>query len=278
MMPSENSASTIRVLIVDDEPLAQMLISNLVATDPDLVSVGVCSDGIQARREILQQEPDLVFLDVQMPKLNGVELVEGLDDRQCVPYVVFVTAFSEYAVQAFDVDALDFLMKPVDEERFNVAVARAKNAIQQKRLRKLSEQIANVATSYKQHIQPEDATQLIVKKGDELIRLPASDIVWLEAASQYVRVHTRDNTYLIAETMKNYQRRLPQHMFTRIHRSTVVNRTRLSRVFKKPNGVHALELDDGTVLSLARSRRKLLNDLLEDCPPESSTAGRISHG
>ena len=257
-------------MIVDDEALARNLLNSLVRKDPELELLGVCSDGAEARRDILRLEPDLVFLDIHMPKLNGVEVIESLADMDRLPYVVFVTAFDQYAVRAFDVDALDYLMKPVDEERFKLAIERARNAIQQKRLQSLGAQIAEVASGYKPPESEREDTHLIVKKGDELIRLPAADIIWLEAASQYVRIHTRSNTYMMAESLNNYHRRLPHSLFTRIHRSAVVNRARLSRIFKKPNGVHALELDDGTVLSLARSRRKMLNDLLASCPEESA--------
>lgn len=261
---------SIKVLIVDDEALARNLMNSLIRRDPGLELVGSCSDGAEARREILRLKPDLVFLDIHMPKLNGVEVIESLAKMEQLPYVVFVTAFDQYAVRAFDVDALDYLMKPVDEERFQVAVERARNAIQQRRLQSLGAQIAELSGDHKPAEAAEEATHLIVKKGEELIRLPAADIVWLEAASQYVRIHTRNNTYMMAESLNNYHRRLPGSLFTRIHRSAVVNRARLSRIFKKPNGVHALELDDGTVLSLARSRRKMLNELLASCPQESA--------
>lgn len=260
----------IKVLIVDDEALARNLLNSLIRKDPGLELVGTCSDGEQARREILRLKPDLVFLDIHMPKLNGVEVIESLTKMHQLPYVVFVTAFDQYAVRAFDVDALDYLMKPVDEERFQVTVERARNAIRQRRLQTLGAQIADLAGNHKLAGAAEEETHLIVKKGEELIRLPAADIVWLEAASQYVRIHTCNNTYMMAESLNNYHRRLPHSLFTRIHRSAVVNRARLSRIFKKPNGVHALELDDGTVLSLARSRRKMLNDLLESCAKESA--------
>ncbi len=265
MLIADHSQSAIKVLIVDDEPLAQRLIRSLVDKEPGLTTIGCCSDGAQARQEILKLNPDLVFLDVQMPKMSGVELMQGLPRTLALPYVIFVTAFGQYAVQAFDVDALDYLLKPVDEDRFRVSVERAKKAIQQKRLRALSEQIAEVANSLTQPGPQDDKRHLIVRRGDELIRLSADEIVWLEAASQYVKVHTSNYTYLVAESLKHYQRRLPRHLFTRIHRSAVVNRARLSRVFKRPNGVHALELDNGTILSLARSRRDLLTDLLASC-------------
>ncbi len=278
MLIPDHSQSAIKVLIVDDEPLAQRLIRSLVDNEPGLTAIGCCSDGAQARQEILKLKPDLVFLDVQMPKMSGVELMKGLSRTQALPYVVFVTAFGQYAVQAFDVDALDYLLKPVDEERFRIAVERAKKAIQQKRLRVLSEQIAEVTTSLSQPGSQDGKTHLIVKRGDELIRLSVDEIVWLEAASQYVKVHTTDSTYLVAESLKHYQRRLPRHLFTRIHRSAVVNRTRLSRVFKRPNGVHALELDNGTILSLARSRRGLLTDLLASCNSSESAPRHYAHG
>ena len=261
----------ISALVVDDERLARSLICSLVNKDPDLSLVGSCGDGDEARREIRRLRPDLLFLDIQMPGLSGVELVQSLSRLGPLPYVVFVTAFDEYAVKAFEMDALDYLLKPVDPVRFRQTAARAKKAIQQRRIGRLGQEIAHVAALFEGGQPPPEPAQLLVRKGDELVNLPMSDIVWVEAASQYVHVHTVSHSYTLAKSLKAFERELPNELFTRVHRSAVVNHTRLKRILRKPNGVHALVLEDGTTVPLSRSRRGLVRNLLSQC---AATADR----
>ena len=260
-----STSSKIRVLVVDDEPLARTLICRLVEKDADMLIIGTCSNGAEAMHKIDTLHPDLVFIDVQMPEKSGVEVVEKTTGAEGAPCFVFVTAFDQYAVRAFEVDALDYLLKPIQSDRFLAAILRAKKAIQQRRIRSLSRQIAKVESSYEGASDRAEDPHFTVRRGDELVSLAVSDIVWIEAAGQYVNVHTDRESYIVAESLKSYHKRLPDSMFIRVHRSAVVNRQKLARIFRRRNGVHSLELRDGSVVPLARSRKKMLNDLLKDC-------------
>jgi len=260
-----SSQPGISVLVVDDEQLARKLICSLVRKDPDFELLGECGDGDEARRQIRRLQPDLVFLDIQMPGLSGVELVQSLPGKSQMPYIVFVTAFDQYAVKAFEMDALDYLLKPIDPGRFKVTATRAKHAIQQNRIGKLGREIAQMAGQFEAHTGNEEAGHMVVRKGDELVNLRLDDIVWVEAASQYVHVHTVDHDYTLAKSLKVFQQDLPPGLFTRVHRSAVINRRFVKRVLKKPNGVHELVLLDGTSVPISRSRKHKVRGLLMEC-------------
>lgn len=256
-------ADTIRVVIADDEPLARQLLLRLAKSQPGLSIVGLAADGKKAKRMIEETQPDLVFLDVMMPGMTGIELVASIGTRSPSPYVVFVTAFDGYAIKAFDLDALDYLVKPIEKERFAQSVQRARKAICAKRVQQLGERIAAVAHADEMPATTSDEDRfVIVKHRDELIRLQETDIYWLEAASQYVHVHTDSAHYIIAESLNKYLARLSPDLFVRTHRSAAVNVTQVNRVIRKQNGVHELQLSNGAGVPLSRSRRLLVNDLL----------------
>ena len=263
-------SNKISVLVADDEQLARRLISSLVNKDPALRLIASCASGDEARREINRLQPDLAFLDIQMPGLSGVELVESLSRQEHAPYVVFVTAFDRYAVKAFEMDALDYVLKPIEPNRFRKATERAKEAIRQKRIGSLSRQIARISAVFGEAPR-EEPRRLVVRKGDELVQLRLGDIVWVEAASQYVHVHTQDHSYTLSKSLKAFMQELPPDRFTRVHRSAVVNRSRLKRILKRPNGVHDLVLEDGTHVPVSRSRKQLVPELIRDCAAHSGT-------
>ena len=256
----------IRVVIADDEPLARQLLVRLIKAVPDITIAGVAHNGESAERMIAEMQPDLVFLDVNMPKMSGVELTEALQRAKASPLVIFVTAFDRFATTAFDLDVLDYLVKPIGKERFARAIERARNAIKARRVRELGEKIAAVNSSSGEETDS-DAPFVIIKQRDELIRVPERDIYWLEAASQYVNIHTRTDRYVVAEPLKRYFSRLTSPDFRRVHRSAVVNVRKVRRVLRKPNGVHELELSNGVGVALSRSRKTLVDELL------SATAG-----
>ena len=252
----------IRVVIADDEPLARQLLERLVGAQPGLSIVGVAHSGHAAERLIAATKPDLVFLDIEMPEMTGVELTASLRASQASPLVIFITAFDRFATEAFDLDVLDYLVKPIAKERFSRAIERARKAICSRRAREPDEQATSVASpSVGRSIH--GAPSVTIRQRDELIRVPENDIYWLEAASQYVNVHTRNGSFLVAEPLKKYFARLAGPFFRRVHRSAVVNVNVVRRISRRPNGVHELQLANGAVVPLSRSRRALLPELLD---------------
>jgi DNA-binding LytR/AlgR family response regulator len=236
------SEPDIRVVIADDEPLARHLLVRLIGAQPGVTIAGVATDGESARRMINETSPDLVFLDVEMPKRSGVELLAGWEARASKPYVVFVTAFARYAIEAFDLDAVDYLVKPIEKQRLRRAIERARRAIR----------AAPVRTRH-----------VLVRRRDELLRVPESDVYWLQAASQYVRVHTETAQYMVAESLNKCHAKLGSDSFLRVHRSAVVNVSKVQRVLKRMNGVHELRLVNGVGVPLSRSRKALVDGILD---------------
>ena len=254
----------IRVVIADDEPLARQLLSRLVDAQPDLLTVGIAETGESAWQLIRNTRPDLVFLDIKMPETNGVELATRLRANGHSPYVVFVTGYNQYATRAFDLDALDYLVKPIAKERFRQSVERARKAICADRLQELGEKIAAV-TGHDAHTgdaAPQDA-QLTLRQGDELLRIDERDVYWLEAASQYVRVHTGSHSYVVAESLNRYLQKLSPRLFKRVHRSAAVNVAKVDKVLRRANGVHELKLCNGIKVPLSRSRRRQVSAFLD---------------
>jgi two-component system LytT family response regulator len=263
--PVETAANTaIRVVIADDEPLARQLLARLVDSQPDLLLVGAAQTGESAWQLIRNTRPDLVFLDIKMPEMNGVELAAALRAQVKSPYVVFVTGYNQYATRAFDLDALDYLVKPIAKDRFRQSVERARKAICADRLQALGEKIAAVAVhdSSGSVVAP-DATHVTLRQGDELLRIDERDVFWLEAASQYVRVHTASHSYVVAESLNNFLQKRSPELFRRVHRSAAINVTKVDRVLRRANGVHELQLCNGVAVPLSRSRRRQLSALLD---------------
>lgn len=264
-IPVETASKTaIRVVIADDEPLARQLLMRLVDSQPDLLLVGVAETGESAWQLIQKARPDLVFLDIKMPEMSGVELAGLLQSRGRSPYVVFVTGYNQYAPRAFDLDALDYLVKPIAKDRFRQSVERARKAICADRLQELGEKIAAV-TGHDASAAGGDArdTHLTLRQGDELLRIDERDVYWVEAASQYVRVHTDSNSYIVAESLNRFLQKLSPQRFRRVHRSAAINVSKVDRVLRRPNGVHELQLCNGVAVPLSRSRRQQLTAFLD---------------
>ena len=255
-----DDSGDVRVLIADDEQLARKLLKNLVGLQGGISVCGLAASGAEALQLIERESPDLVFLDIKMPGLDGIELARIVNRMPVPPFVVFVTAFEGYAVPAFELDALDYLVKPVNRERFGQTVQRAKKAISTQRIRMLGEKIAAASTP-----DADDERYVVVRQCDDLIRIPESQILWLEAASQYVRIHTANNQYIVAEPLSRYHARLKSESFLRVHRSAVVNTMKIVRVRKMRNGVHQLRLVNGASVPVSRSRKTLVDQLLSVC-------------
>jgi two-component system LytT family response regulator len=253
------AAKKVRTVIVDDEPLGRERIRTLLADDPEIEIVGEASDGRAAVASITKFKPDLLFLDVQMPEMSGFEVLEAVADAE-MPAVIFVTAYDQYAVQAFHVHALDYLLKSFDRERFGQAVQRAKAEIARGRERKLDERlVALLEDLQEQQGKPE---RLIVRSGGRIIFLRVEEIDWIEAADNYVCLHAGRESHLLRGTMASVEQRLDARKFLRIHRSTIVNLDRVKELAPLFHGDYAVRLRDGTELVLSRNYREKLQEPL----------------
>jgi two-component system, LytTR family, response regulator len=242
----ERSAK-IRALLVDDEPLARSNLNFLLRQDPDIESIAEAGSGVEAVATIRSTRPDLVFLDVQMPECGGFEVLETLRADGAPPVIVFVTAFDEYALRAFDAGALDYLLKPFDDARFTLALQRAKE--------KLAARESTAA--------PEIPLLTVRSAGHEIyVQIP--DIDWVEAADYYVCLHVGPKSHLLRRSMAELERDLDSHIFCRIHRSTIVNLRRVRALQVDSAGEYEVILDSGQKLRLSRRFRKDLQARMRD--------------
>ncbi len=250
---------TIRALIVDDEPLARKRIRVLLNKFEQVTVAGESADGRQAVDAILELQPDLVFLDIQMPELDGFEVIDviGLDQ---MPIVIFVTAFDRYAVQAFEVHAVDYLLKPFDRSRFRRAVDRALHEIDLHRQAGLPGNVRALLSALHadEYLEP----RILVKLAGRVTILSARQIDWIEAAGNYVQLHVGKEVHLLRETMKSMEQRLPAKIFVRIHRSVIVNVDRIKELYPHFHGDHVVILKDKTRLMLSRRYRDRLGGMI----------------
>jgi two-component system LytT family response regulator len=249
----------IRTLIVDDEPLGRERIRTLLADDPEIEVTGECPDGRRAIAAIERFRPDLIFLDVQMPEVDGFAVLDAIAGER-MPAIIFVTAYDRYAVQAFEVHALDYLLKSFDRERFQAALQRAKEGIRRSKEGFLNERLAGLLEDLQ--ARQERLTRLVVKSAGRIVFLRVEEIDWVEAADNYVRIHAGRESHLIRETLQSLESRLNPENFLRIHRSTLVNLDRIRELQPIFHGDYLVKLNDGTQLTLSRNyREKLLEPL-----------------
>jgi two-component system LytT family response regulator len=250
----------IRALIVDDEPLAREGTRELLRAADAVQVIGECTNGRDAVEMIRRARPDLVFLDVQMPEMNGFEVLEALEEAEIPPTVIFVTAYDEYALRAFEVHALDYLLKPLDPERFSQALQRAREQLELRRKGETSERIVEMLREIRSR--PEHLDRFLVKSKGRVHFIDASGIDWIEAAGNYVKLHTAGDSYLIRETMTALEGRLDPRQFLRIHRSSIVNIDRVKELHPMFGGEYTVVLKDGTELTLSRTYRSKLQGRL----------------
>lgn len=262
----------IRTLIADDEPLAREGLQSLLAVDLEVEVVGNCGDGAAALAAIRKLKPELVFLDVQMPKRNGFEVLAELKDEER-PLVIFVTAFDQYAIRAFEQCAFDYLLKPYRNERLATALARAKRELRQKH----SNDIALKLDQLLDHVQrftrggeptpspaaPEPADRIVLKTGSDLNFVKTGDIIWVESQADFLKVHTIGTAHLMRETMQSLEERVDPAKFLRIHRSSLVNLEHVKKVTPTNYGDYTVQLSDGTKLRLSRRNRSRLKQLIK---------------
>ncbi len=258
----------VRALIVDDEPLAREGIRMRLKQSPDIEVIGECGNGREAAEAILREVPDLVFLDIQMPRLDGFGVIEAVGVKR-MPHVIFVTAYDEHALRAFEVSALDYLLKPIDGERFLEALERVRSRIRGENLEAIGERLSEMMAALKDErkylerlsIKSARSGQSAQSSG-RIIFLDVDEIDWIEAADNYVQVHAGRESHLLHATMNSLENRLDPDKFLRIHRSTIVNIGRIKELHPMFHGDYQVILKDGTELTSGRSYRENLQKLL----------------
>jgi two-component system LytT family response regulator len=247
----------IRTLVVDDEPIARERVLSLLQHEADVEVIGECGDGPQAIALIREHAPDLVFLDVQMPGCDGFGVIDAIGaDR--MPAVIFVTAYDEYALRAFEVRALDYLLKPFGRDRFQETLQHARLSLDGRRAGDLGRRLLALVNDIKP--EPPRFERLVVKSGGRVFFLRTDDIDWIEAAGNYVRLHLGDEAHLFRETMNRMEARLDARRFARIHRSRIVNTERIKELQPWFNGEHVVILRNGTRLTLSRGFKDRLQE------------------
>ena len=255
-IPQTNPVPT-RVLIVDDEPLARERIRTLLSEDAGFEIAGEAGDGATAAQAIMALNPDLVFLDVQMPGADGFDVIDTVGPDK-MPFVVFVTAYDRYALRAFDVHALDYLLKPFDRERFRQALTRANQQIEKNGGSNIERRLAAIVNDLRPAKTKTD--RFVVKSGGRIFFVRTSEIDWIEAAGNYVKLHVGNDSHLIRETMNAVESKLSPEMFVRIHRCHIVNIEQVRELQPWFNGEYVVFLKNGTRLTLSRGYRERLQD------------------
>ncbi|MDQ1706899.1 MAG: two-component system, LytTR family, response regulator [Pyrinomonadaceae bacterium] len=255
----------IRVLLVDDEPLARAMLREMLSSDAHVTIVGESCNGREALAAIRVHSPDLIFLDVQMPEVGGFEVLSALG-KGPLPYIIFVTAYDQYAVRAFEVQALDYLLKPFDQERFDVSWQRAKAQIlrdrngggnMDRRILALLEEM-KAGNNYLE--------RLVIKTGGRIFFLDTGEIDWIEAEGNYVSVHSAKKSHLLRETISNLEAQLDPKKFVRIHRSAIIRLDFIEELQPWFHGEYRVILQDGTQLTLSRNHREKLQEALGKLP------------
>jgi two-component system, LytTR family, response regulator len=270
------SEQKLRAIIVDDEELARRGIELRLAKYPDVEVVAQCTNGREAIEAVRREQPDLMFLDIQMPGVSGLDVLARLP-QESMPMIIFVTAFDRYALDAFDAQALDYLLKPINDTRFEQALERVRTYWRQRSALAQREQLMALLAATRgagavdeQSLREqlgEDARKypgvLPIRDDAGTVRLDVKTIDWIDAAGDYMCVHAEGRTYVLRETMKSLESVLDPNIFQRVHRSTIVNVQRVRRLRPHTNGEYFLTLDDGQEIKLSRSYRDRVDQLLQ---------------
>ncbi len=270
------SEQPIRAIIVDDEALARRGIEIRLADHPDVSIVAQCENGREAIEAVMREQPDLMFLDIQMPGLSGFDVLARLP-HESLPMIIFVTAFDRYALDAFDAQAVDYLLKPINDVRFTTALHRVRSQWQQRNAMAQREQLVQLLAATQGSANVDQALLrdqlqtksrgypeiLPIRDDAGTVRLEVNKIDWIDAAGDYMCVHADGHTYVLRETMKSLEAVLDPKIFQRVHRSTIVNVQRVRRLRPHTNGEYFLTLDDGQEIKLSRSYRDRVDQLLQ---------------
>ncbi len=245
----------IKVILIDDEPLARQIVKEYLSVFKQVEIVAECGDGFEAVKAIQQHDPALIFLDIQMPKINGFETLELLEKK---PAVIFTTAFDEYALKAFEQNAVDYLLKPFNQERFEKAVKKFIENVPEKETDKKMEQLESVS---KKHT--EEAHRVVVKNGTSILILPTSQIIYIEAYDDYVKIFNNETFYLKKKTMSYYEEVLDPDQFVRVHRSFILNLNYLTKIEALDKNNNLALLKNGAKIPLSRSGYSKLRETLK---------------
>ena len=239
-----------KTIIIDDEPLARSIVREYLQSYSDIEVIAECSDGFEGMKAIQQHKPDLIFLDIQMPKINGFEMLELFDEP---PAVIFTTAFDEFAIKAFESNAIDYLLKPFNKERFDKAIQKF---LQQSTTQQTQSVLQTAAQS------PGQQNRIVVKVGNKIKIIPVTQINYLEAADDYVKIVTAEGTFLKKRTMNFFEESLTTWHFVRIHRSYIVNTQLITRIDAHEKDSHLVLLSTGAKLPVSRTGYSKLKEIL----------------
>jgi two-component system LytT family response regulator len=251
---------TLRVVIVDDEPLAREGIAHLLGAEPDVEILSTCADGAHAVRAILELAPDLVFLDVRMPGLSGFDVIEQVGVER-MPTVVFLTAYEQHAIRAFRVHAVDYLLKPLDRAMLAEALGRARREVSQRNILRRGAELASLLEQIRENGCADShnrSGRVLVRTGASIHILEPDDIIWVGADGDYVTLYARHKSHLLRESLRNMEIRLVAHGFQRIHRSTLVSLRRIRQLTANADGDYDVVLDNGVSLKVGRSYKDAL--------------------
>jgi two-component system LytT family response regulator len=243
-----------KVVIIDDEPLARSIVKEYLKAYPAFEITAECNNGFEGIKAIQQYNPDLIFLDIQMPKINGFEMLELLDEP---PAVIFTTAFDEYAMKAFETHAIDYLLKPFSKDRFDKAVRKFLNQYNTSVKLKPDNALLETAAAT-----PNQSNRVVVKDGNKIKIIPITQIQYFEAADDYVKICTAEGGFLKNKTMSSFEKILPQQQFVRIHRSYIVNVQLISRIDAYEKESHIMQLTNGAKLPVSKSGYTKLKEVL----------------
>jgi two-component system, LytTR family, response regulator len=242
-----------KVVIIDDEPLARSIVTEYLQRHPDLELLQECGDGFEGLKAIQQHQPDLIFLDIQMPKITGFEMLELIEQP---PSVIFTTAFDEFAIKAFEAHAVDYLLKPFNQERFDKAIAKWR---EQKAAspEKITQNLLESASS-----SPSQRHRIVVRNGSKIKIISVSDVFYLEAADDYVKIHTQEGYFLKNKTMTHFEQSLDGEHFVRSHRSYIINVQQITRIDPYEKDSHVAILRSGAKVPVSRSGYSKLKEVL----------------
>ena len=250
-----------RALVVEDEPLARRMVADLLRQDPEIEQVVECAGAADAQKALAGERVDIAFLDIEMPGSSGLELAQSFTVPG--PVIVFVTAFGRYATEAFDVLAVDYVLKPFSDDRFATAVGRAKTRVRERRLAELATQLATVSEELRPPVaaeRPAYPTRLSFRQDDHSVVVSVADVIWIEAEDYYVLVHTRQGRHMVRAPLASFEGRLDPRHFVRVHRAAIVNLQEVREVHDA--GGLLLVLSDGSHVPVSRARRRQVEPLM----------------
>jgi len=263
----------IKTLIIDDEKEAREGLYILIDKDPEIDIKGTAKNGIEAIKLISEVQPDLIFLDIQMPGVNGFEVLNSVDVNP-MPFVIFVTAFDEYALKAFEVHALDYLLKPFSDERFFDALDKAKKQIRANQVQQMNSKVEELIVDYVSRIHYELGAEwmnnkrevedrFLIKHSGKVIFIDLKDLIWIEADGYYIKLHTTDKSYLVRKSMKQAEKLLPSRLFMRVHKSSIINKRYIKEIEPHFNGEYYISLNNGSSVKVSRSYKDVVKDFIE---------------